>query len=307
MDSATSAVQHSGEQATHDAELIAEILRRLKKEEEVAVGDLEGLEDASNVIGAGAFGEVRAARTATRNSSDVALAVCLGSVPPSDPKRLLQVRKVMWRKTPAAAKIAKIDLSEEEKQLFLRELDVMARCRHPNIVQFLGYVDTPFVIVMEWLPMGDLKAYWRSRDVPTSHKIQICIDVLRALAYLHNRKPSAIIHRDIKPTNVLMTRSGVAKLTDFGLGRFFKNSDDGSKHGGSSVNASPQMLPSPLRQLKVETSFSKGHVPMAPTHMSTPPADATDGSHSSASEEDEGQQQKQASQRQRLKPFIAVQ
>ena len=59
MDSATSAVQHSGEQATHDAELIAEILRRLKKEEEVAVGDLEGLEDASNVIGAGAFGEVR--------------------------------------------------------------------------------------------------------------------------------------------------------------------------------------------------------------------------------------------------------
>ena len=68
-----------------------------------------------------------------------------------------------WRKTPAAAKIAKVDLSEAEKSLFLRELDVLTRCRHPNIVQFLGYVDQPFVIVMEWLPMGDLKQYWRAR------------------------------------------------------------------------------------------------------------------------------------------------
>lgn len=101
----------------------------------------------------------------------------------------------------------------------------MARVRHPNIVQFLGYVSTPFVIVMELCPVGNLQNYWKSRRVSNSHKTRICIDVLRALAYLHNRKPSSIIHRDIKPTNVLMTESGVAKLTDFGLGRFFAHGD----------------------------------------------------------------------------------
>lgn len=177
------------------------LMQKLKEEEQIASADLVGLEDKNTIIGAGAFGEVR---------------------------------KVWWRKTPAAAKIAKLDISQADKDLFLRELEVMTKCRHPNIVQFFGYVDTPFVIVMEWLPMGDLKAYWKSRRISTAHKIQICVDMLRAIAYLHNRRPHAIIHRDIKPTNVLMTKSGVAKLTDFGLGRFMAEAKyHGSKHGGN--------------------------------------------------------------------------
>lgn len=76
----------------------------------------------------------------------------------------------------------------------------MVRCRHPNIVQFLGYVDSPFMIIMEYLPQGDLRVYWsqHKHGMSRAHKTMICIDVLRALAYLHNRKPSSIIHRDIK-------------------------------------------------------------------------------------------------------------
>ena len=136
----------------------------------------------------------------------------------------------------------------------------MVRCRHPNIVQFLGYVDSPFVIVMEYLPNGDLRQYWRSRKVSMGHKVQICIDVLRALAYLHNRKPSSIIHRDIKPTNVLMTKSGVAKLTDFGLGRLM--GQDGSKHLGSHHNENDVYSPPELslenaaRPLNDATAFT---------------------------------------------------
>ena len=45
-------------------------------------------------------------------------------------------------------------------------------------------------------------------------------DILRGIAYIHNRKPYSLIHRDIKPTNILLTNSNVAKITDFGLSKF---------------------------------------------------------------------------------------
>ena len=180
-------------------------LSRLRKEELINPADLDGLANDDYLIGSGAFGEVR---------------------------------KVQWRKTPAAAKIAHANMPEKEKQLFLRELEVMVRVRHPNIVQFLGYIDTPFVIVMELCHFGDLRSYWRRRNVGNSHKVAICIDVLRALAYLHNRAPSPIVHRDVKPTNVLLTASGIAKLTDFGLARHEVAPDVlSSKYKGSPARA----------------------------------------------------------------------
>lgn len=154
-------------------------------EEEISPADIEGIADGM-LLGSGAFGEVR---------------------------------KVFWRKTPAAAKVSHLDMPSNCKELFFRELELMVRCRHPNVVQFLGFVDTPFVIVMEFLPQGDLRSYWRSHKLSIAHKTRIVIDILRGIGYLHNRKPSSIIHRDIKPTNILMTVSGVAKITDFGLGR----------------------------------------------------------------------------------------
>jgi len=176
----------------------SEKLELMLAEEEIKMSDLEGLDDGPrNLLGKGSFGEVR---------------------------------KVYWRKTPAAAKVAYDDVPLEKRQLLLRELELMVRCRHPNIVQFLGFVETPFIIVMEHVPMGDLRSYWKSRRVSVGHKMSISVDVLRALAYLHNRQPSKIIHRDVKPANVLITKSGVAKLTDFGLSRILGGDD--SKHSG---------------------------------------------------------------------------
>jgi serine/threonine protein kinase len=46
-------------------------------------------------------------------------------------------------------------------------------------------------------------------------------DILQGLAYIHNRRPYSLIHRDIKPTNILITNSKVAKITDFGLSKFY--------------------------------------------------------------------------------------
>jgi len=154
-----------------------------------------------------------------------------------------EVHKVSWRKTPCAAKIPYSDLAPNVKELALRELELMVRCRHPNIVQFLGYVDQPFIIVMEYMPTGDLRNHWMTRKLSVAQKTRICIDILRGIAYLHDRQPP-IVHRDIKPSNVLLSRSGKAKLTDFGLSRTYASSISPTPTPGPSVHGG-RLFPTP--------------------------------------------------------------
>ena len=129
-----------------------------------------------------------------------------------------------WNETEVVAKVVKEDISEEKKDLFIKELDVMTKIHHPNIVQLMGYVSDPFIIVMEYLPKGELLNFINCNRLNKSKKIDICLDILRALTYLHNRKPKYLIHRDIKPQNIVMTPSGRPKIADFGISRFFSNS-----------------------------------------------------------------------------------
>ena len=124
-----------------------------------------------------------------------------------------------WRETYVVAKVINKEICNEKKQLVLREFDIMTRLHHPNIVQFLGYVDNPFIIVMEYIPKGDLCK--NINTLSKKEKINIMRDILRGLTYIHNRKPDNLIHRDIKPTNILLTNSKIAKITDFGLSRFY--------------------------------------------------------------------------------------
>ena len=124
-----------------------------------------------------------------------------------------------WRETFVVAKVIKEEVLNEKKFLILREIDIMSKLHHPNIVQFLGYTDNPFIIVMEYIPNNNLQNNYSS--LYKSTKISIMKDILRGLAYVHNRKPYSIIHRDIKPTNIILTNSRVAKITDFGLSKFY--------------------------------------------------------------------------------------
>lgn len=129
-----------------------------------------------------------------------------------------------WNKTPVVVKIMNDNILEEKKSLFVKELDIMTRLHHPNILQILGYIREPFGIVMEYINNGELLDYInKNKWLKLKKKIQIAIDILRGLAYLHNRKPNILIHRDLKPQNILMTPSGIPKIGDFGISRFFEN------------------------------------------------------------------------------------
>jgi len=124
-----------------------------------------------------------------------------------------------WRETYVAAKVIDSEILNTKKFLVLRELDIMSKLHHPNIVQFLGYIDEPFIIIMEYIPKSNLEK--NIKFLTNYQKINIMKDILRALTYLHNRKPAYLIHRDIKPTNILLTKSKTAKISDFGLSKYY--------------------------------------------------------------------------------------
>jgi len=120
---------------------------------------------------------------------------------------------------------------EEFIDLFLREAKLSATLDHANIVHTIDLVTAggEYFIVMEYLPGGDLRtllkrAKRRGKRFSPAAAIYICREVLSALAYAHMKrdfdgKPLRLIHRDVSPSNILVSYSGEVKLTDFGIAK----------------------------------------------------------------------------------------
>lgn len=136
-------------------------------------------------------------------------------------------RMATWRGSEVAVKIFDEDvITDEDKVLAFRdELELLQLIRHPNVVQFLGAVtqSTPMMIVTEYLPKGDLRAYLKRKGALTPEKaVRFALDIARGLNYLHERKPEAIIHRDLEPSNILVDDSGHLKVADFDFSKVLK-------------------------------------------------------------------------------------
>ncbi|MBE3588968.1 MAG: Stk1 family PASTA domain-containing Ser/Thr kinase [Thermoanaerobacteraceae bacterium] len=102
---------------------------------------------------------------------------------------------------------------------FRREAQAVASLSHPHIVSIydVGQEEGVQYLVMEYVDGEDLKTLIRREGaLDVARAVQIALQVLEALEHAHENN---IVHRDIKPHNILLTRSGRAKLTDFGIAR----------------------------------------------------------------------------------------
>ncbi|MEO7112202.1 MAG: serine/threonine-protein kinase [Polyangiaceae bacterium] len=124
-------------------------------------------------------------------------------------------------------------LSEKKKfiSMFLDEARLSAHLSHSNCVQVfdIGVGDNAYFIVMEFVEGANLKSIteWikkTGRDLPVQNAVFIALEICKGLAYAHElRDPQGvdlhIVHRDMSPPNVLVTKFGEIKIVDFGLAK----------------------------------------------------------------------------------------
>ncbi|XP_010735619.1 mitogen-activated protein kinase kinase kinase 7 isoform X2 [Larimichthys crocea] len=128
------------------------------------------------------------------------------------------VCKAKWKGKDVAIKTIE---SESERKAFIVELRQLSRVNHPNIVKLYGSCHTPVCLVMEYAEGGSLyNVLHGAEPLPyytASHAMSWCFQCSQGVAYLHGMKPKALIHRDLKPPNLLLVAGGtVLKICDFG-------------------------------------------------------------------------------------------
>lgn len=160
------------------------------------------------------------------------------------------VHRADWHGSDVAVKILmEQDFHAERFKEFLREVAIMKRLRHPNIVLFMGAVTQPpnLSIVTEYLSRGSLYRLLHKPGVrevlDERRRLNMAFDVAKGMNYLHRRNPP-IVHRDLKSPNLLVDKKYTVKVCDFGLSRLKANTFLSSK---SAAGTPEWMAPEVLR------------------------------------------------------------
>lgn len=122
------------------------------------------------------------------------------------PQQLFAIKVVRW-------------LSDELSRRFQQEQTILSGLQHPNIARFLDSGTTadghPY-FVMEYIEGQPIHAYCDRNGLTTDGRIRLFREVCAAVSYLHQ---NLVVHRDLKPGNILVTAAGTVKLVDFGIAK----------------------------------------------------------------------------------------
>ncbi|GLV58189.1 hypothetical protein KDH_50230 [Dictyobacter sp. S3.2.2.5] len=147
-------------------------------------------------------------------------------------------------RTQAAIKILQVRLGENNKQNFLNEARTIAHLVHPYIVRVLDFGiqdNTPF-LVMDYAPNGTFRQrFLQGQPLPAAPLVPYIKQTAAALQYGHDKK---LIHRDVKPENMLLSHNDEVLLSDFGLALIAYNSNSRSptETAGTAAYMAPEQL-----------------------------------------------------------------
>ena len=143
----------------------------------------------------------------------------------------------------AVKQIHELILSPHNRRLFMREMEIASRCRHPCLLQFVGATNDDGVpLFVTELMDTSLRDLLEKQPINKVNIVTIALDVARALNYLHLNKPP-IIHRDVSSANVLLWRRDNqwrAKVCDYGTANFTRHCR--TINPGAIVYSAPEAL-----------------------------------------------------------------
>jgi len=120
------------------------------------------------------------------------------------------------------------ELNETLKQLFIREQQILSKLNHPNIISFhhggISASDIPFLVMDCITDARPIHEYCRNEKLSQHAIIEACRNLADALDYAHRQ---LVVHKDIKPSNILVDSHGDLKIVDFGIATFQKIELDG--------------------------------------------------------------------------------
>lgn len=119
-----------------------------------------------------------------------------------------------------ALKILRLDLCNDDKHVkrFIREVQLTRKVAHPNVVRTfdIAWNEGSIYFTMEYVEGITLKDRLERGSLPVREALQVLLEISRGLSVIHDNE---IIHRDLKPGNIILSKSGIAKIADFGIAR----------------------------------------------------------------------------------------